>query len=864
VRPAHLDSGAASNYIRSVQLCNPVRSFPVLHPACLAAARRSPFPAFLLLALAPASLLAAAPDDNVEWNGVSHVAWQDRRPLCPVSNEPFEVRFQTYRDDLTAARVRLDDGGNVSWITASPVAPRGPYDVWSASLPATAAGAPSYVIELTDGTDVDWYSVSGMSDGMPTDGGFILDFATLGHAPLGATPATGGTVFKVWAPTRTTVHVRGEFNGWGLASPLAKTGPYFAGFVPGASNRQMYKYFFNNSVWNSDARARSLDPSNNYNARIEDPFGYTWISGDFPTPPLDQLVLYQLHVGTFAGRNDPLGSVPFPSGFDDVAARVGHLQALGVNAVLLNPINEFPGDESAGYNPVSDWAPEWIYGTPDDFKHLVDVFHQHGIAVLLDIVWNHFSFTDNYLWNYDGSQIYFDTPAVATPWGDQADFDEAEVADYFADSALLWLEEYRVDGFRMDATDYMNQPPQDAAGWALMQRLNDEVDNRFVDKATIAEQLPDDSWVTRPTSLGGAGFDSQYHDAFTDQLRQEILDSAFGSPEMWRIQNIVNGSGANLSGVQVTNYLELHDEAWPESGGQRIVKTIDTTFPHDDPYARGRVKLGQGLVMTAPGVPAILQGTEWLEDTDFGTSVAERIDWSKKTTYADVFAYFQDLIALRRDAPAFRAGSACQVVHVNEAGDVIAFQRSGPLGRAYLVVANFSGTDYASYRVGLPPLTTGGWVEVLNSQAPAYGGPGPENPGLLPREAVPSDGFAESVVLSVPRLGLVVLSDDTGALAAPVLPGDDADEPALRFANPVAAETELSFVTARPGPVRLDVVDARGRLVATLVDGTRAAGMHRVAWNGTDRGGARVAAGVYLVRLTADGATVTRKLTFLR
>ncbi|MHC4236639.1 MAG: hypothetical protein ACYSUQ_16110 [Planctomycetota bacterium] len=151
-----------------------------------------------------------------------------------------------------------------------------------------------------------------------------------------------------------------------------------------------------------------------------------------------------------------------------------------------------------------------------------------------------------------------------------------------------------------------------------MQRFNDEIDARWVDKIAIAEQLPDDSWVTRPTNLGGAGFDSQWYDAFVDNLRQEIFDAALGNPEMWRISNIINGGGTYLSNTNVANYLELHDEAWPDSGGQRMVKSIDTTFPHDDIYAKGRTKLGQGVVMFAPGIPMILQGTEWLEDTGFG------------------------------------------------------------------------------------------------------------------------------------------------------------------------------------------------------------------------------------------------------
>ncbi|MHC4067024.1 MAG: alpha-amylase family glycosyl hydrolase, partial [Planctomycetota bacterium] len=511
-----------------------------------------------LVALAP----AASADDNVEWNGATHVAWQDRRPLCPVGGEAFDVLFQTYRFDITSARVRMDDGA-VTWVDAAFDHDRGPYAVWRAALPATASSTLSYYIELTDGTDTDYLSVGGMSDGLPVDGGFVVDYGTLAHAPVGATPVTGGgTVFKVWAPTPTSAYVRGQFNSWGLGDPMTGVGDYYTAHVPNAAYRQMYKYYFQpGAVWKPDARARSLNPGDNYNSHIEDPFNYVWGDAGFETPPFEEMIIYELHVGTFAGRNDPAASGSIPATYADVAVHVDHLVELGVNVVELTPVTEFPWDFSAGYNPVSCWAAEWKYGDPDDLKAMIDVLHQNGIAVLLDIVWNHFSPTDNYLWYYDGGQVYFDNPAVDTPWGSQADFDRLDVRDYFANSALYWLEEFHFDGYRMDATDFMNM--YQGSGWGLMQRFNDEIDARWVDKIAIAEQLPDDSWVTRPTNLGGAGFDSQWYDAFVDNLRQEIFDAALGNPEMWRISNIINGGGTYLSNTNVANYLELHDEAWP-------------------------------------------------------------------------------------------------------------------------------------------------------------------------------------------------------------------------------------------------------------------------------------------------------------
>jgi 1,4-alpha-glucan branching enzyme len=817
----------------------------------------------LLPALAALTVLAAA-DNNVEWNGLSHQGGSDRRPLAPLAGETFEVRFQAYQGDLTAARVHVDDGTE-TWVTASVAGQRGPYDVWAAQIPVTVANVESYWIELTDGTDVDYLSATAITDGVPVDGGWVLNFTTLEHAPVGATPTNGGgTVFRVWAPGATTAHVRGTFNGWSLASPMTKYGEHFIRWVSNANAGAKYKYFFDSAIWKSDPRGRAMDAGDNYNTIIANPFAHTWGDGAYETPQLQELVIYQAHVGTFSGRNDPLGTPSFPGGYTDLAARVGHLVELGVNCVMLCPITEFPGDESAGYNPITAWAPEWAYGTPDEFKALVDTCHQNGIAVLLDIVWNHFSATDNYLWDFDGSQIYFDAPAVETPWGSQADFDHPEVRSYFVESAALWFDEYHIDGFRMDATDFMNMPPHGAAGWYVMQQLNDLVDHRYADKIVIAEQLPDDPWVTRPTSIAGAGFDSQYNDDFTDRLREEIFDAAVGDPEMWKIQNITNGNGQYLEKHWVTNYVELHDETWPTSGGQRMVVSIDTTFPHDDVFAAGRTKLAQGVTFTAPGVPAMLMGTEWLEDTGFGTGSGDRIDWSKKTTYAGVFQYYQDLIALRKTNSALWSDAFHQVSHVNEGGNVIAYRRANFAGEDLIVVANFSNGTYNGYRFGVP--LTGNWEEVLNSQATTYGGTGPDNSGALASEAVASDAYGNSIVAELPARSLLVFRHQTGAVDAPVVAGAGIDT-GLRAVrpNPARGERTIDFSVARTGNVVLDVVDAAGRRVARVLDGTMEAGAHTAAWNGRDGAGRPVAAGVYFARLVVEGGTMdSRKIVVLK
>ncbi len=817
------------------------------------------------LALLPAGMQAAhaaGNDGNIEWNGLSHIERLDRRPLCPVDGESFAVRFQAYRNDLSSARVRATVAGAPVVIEAAKVGTRGFYDIWSANVPATLPTAlVTYHVELQDGGDLDYLSFAGVTDGVPVGSDFVVDFATLSHAPVGATRVSGsGAVFKVWAPTSTTAHVRGAFNAWGLGTPMIKQGEHFVVRAAGVADRSEYKYFFNNLTWNMDARGRSLNAQSDRNTHIEDPLRYVWTSDSFVTPDAESLIVYQLHLGTFSGLNDPQGGVAHPSGYRAAGDRAPQLAALGINCVQLCPITEFPGDLSAGYNPITQWAAEWKYGTPDDLKYMVDRFHANGIAVTLDIVWNHFTVDSNWLWNYDGSQQYFDTPHIDTPWGAQADFDRAAVRDYFADSALLWLEEYRLDGFRMDATSYMTIGAQSAAGWSLMQRMNDEIDRRRGEAFVVAEQLPNNAATSSPTSGGGAGFDAQYHMQFRDAVRGAILAAGLGDPNMNSIRSALLGSGAAISGRKALNYFQLHDEAWPTSGGQRLVKTIDTTAPHDDQYAKGRMKLATGLLLTAPGVPALLQGDEWLESADFGTDPGNRIDWGKKTTYAGIFAYHQQLMQLRRSIAPLRASSSIYVSRVDEGANWIAFRRFDGSGQSVMVIASFANSPL-TVRVGMP--IAGGWSELVNSQAPAYMGAGPVNPGLLSTEPISWDGFNQSIEVALPAMGLLVLGP-AALVDAPSALSDRSLRLSAPWPNPASGETTLRFSLARAGAASLSVHDLAGREVASLARGVHAPGEHLVRWDGRGADGRLLAPGLYLARLVTETGVRSTRIARLR
>ncbi len=720
----------------------------------------------LALALLPLASRghAAQIDGQVDPDGLTHLPWHDRTPAVPVRSENFEVRFQSAANDLSSARVRQDVVGTPPrYFSAVRVGQRGPYDLWAAQVDGRDADRVLYQIEATDGADTDFLGQAGVGETGAPGGFFPLDFNTFEHAPPGATPATGGVAFRVLAPVAPTAFVRGEFNGFTLAHPMTRQGDEFIAFVPGAAAGDSYKYFFGaTSTWKPDAFAKQLDPGDFNNSIVVDPAAYAWGTGPFTPPPFERMVCYQLHVGTFSGLNDPQGATGSPASFADATARVDHLAELGVNVVYLNPVHEWPAAFSGGYNPTTLTAIESALGSPDALKALVDALHARGIAVILDVVYNHFDAGANFLFAYTGpsaaDNVFFDTPPADTPFGPQLDLDDPRLRQFVLDAAALMLEEYRMDGFRVDALSAFSFGPQPVASNFLLRDLNDLADARWKDKIMLGEVFGDDPFFTRPTSSGGLGFDSQYHTAFKDAVRSATFNAAFGSPNVGALASAATRSG-ELSGTRVFNYFELHDDAWPLNSNQRAVRTIDPTPPHDNEFAVSRTKLAHGMTLLAKGIPSLLMGTEWLEDNGWEF---EKIDWSQKTQYAQIFRFYSDLIRLRTSREALFADASAFAFHTNETADVFAFERAIPGGDSFVVLANFGGASYAgagSYRIGLP--RAGAWEVALQSDALEYGGFGAGTRGVVVAEPSPLHAFAQSAAFDLPARSFVLLEHRT-------------------------------------------------------------------------------------------------------
>ncbi|NQS70749.1 MAG: 1,4-alpha-glucan branching protein [Desulfobulbaceae bacterium] len=549
------------------------------------------------------------------------------------------------------------------------------------------------------------------------------------QAGMGAIPHEGGTAFRVWAPHAQQVFVMGDFNNWSKTkAPMAsEENGYWYLDITGAKPGQEYKFLIKNGemeLERIDPYARQVTNSVG-NGVIYDHASFDWQGDDFTLPPHNELIIYEMHIGSFF--TDAEGR---PGDFDAVLHKFDHLIKLGVNAVQIMPIAEFAGDYSWGYNPAHIFAVESAYGGPDEFKRFVREAHKRGLAVILDVVYNHFGPSDLDLWQFDGWQendkggIYFyNDHRSQTPWGDtRPDYGRGEVRQFIHDNALMWLEDYRVDGLRYDMTLYIRSVHGDGGeeipeGWTLMQYINDTVRERFPGRILIAEDLHDQNAVTADVEHGGAGFHSQWDAQFVHPIRAMVIAAEDAHRSMEAVRQAISFRYGDDAFHRII-YSESHDEV--ANGKARVPQEINA----DDPtgwYAQKRSTLAVGLVFTAPGIPMLFQGQEFLQGEWFRDDVP--LDWDLNDEFHSIVRLYRDLAALRLNRQGHTrglCGQHLQVFHVNDAENMIAFQRwdeHGP-GDDVVVVVNCSNTPKENYLIGLPE--EGLWKLRINTDASIY------------------------------------------------------------------------------------------------------------------------------------------------
>lgn len=585
---------------------------------------------------------------------------------------------------------------------------------------------------------------------------------------MGAIPHASGVAFRVWAPHAERVSVIGSFNGWdGEKHPLqAEENGFWYADVAEARVGDEYKFLLNTEKGNFmriDPYAREVTNTIG-NAIVHDP-SFDWQGDDFHLAPWNELVIYELHVGTFNDQVDD----DLPGKFLTVSARLGHLKKLGVNAIQIMPVGEFAGDRSWGYNPAHIFSVELTYGGPLAFKQFVQRAHQQGIAVILDVVYNHLGPSDLDLWQFDGWSendrggiYFFNDERAITPWGEtRPDYGRGEVRQYLLDNVMMWLSEYHVDGLRFDCTQYIHtidgsRDRELPEGWSLLQWINSQVSRKFPGRITIAEDLQSNRWLTKDVGAGGAGFGSQWDAMFVHPIRQAVITPQDEHRSLNAIRDAICYR-YNDDAFDRVIFSESHDEV--ANGKARVPHEISP----DDPkgwHARKRSTLAAALMFTSPGVPMLFQGQEFLEGAWFRDTVP--VDWDQRAEFHGIVRLYRDLIRLRLNRDGFArglCGQFTQVHHLNEQRKVIAFHRWDRGGPAddVVVVANFLHEPQDGYRIGFP--AAGTWKLRFNSDWQGYNDDFQDHPSCdVDAEAGDYDGLPFHAELAIGPYSVLIFS----------------------------------------------------------------------------------------------------------
>ena len=594
---------------------------------------------------------------------------------------------------------------------------------------------------------------------------------------MGAIPGAKGVTFRVWAPHAEKVYVTGTFNEWNKTStPMTRIeNGHWTAEAAQAKAGDEYRYLIHTPAdwklppfYRIDPYARKVTSSTG-NGIIYDIKAFDWGGENFKIAAGPERVIYELHIGTFNAKEKGR-----PGTFDSAIEKLSYLQELGINTVEVMPVAEFPGDFSWGYDPSHPFAVESVYGGPDAFKRFVKAAHEHGIAVIIDVVYNHFGPSDLDLWRFDGwgengkGGIYFYNDSRAhTPWGEtRPDYGRGEVRQYIRDNALMWLEECHADGLRWDMIVFIKSvdgnsgnPANDIPdGWSLMQWINTEIQQRFPGKFSIAEGMHKNAWVTKDAGAGGAGFNAQWDAGFVHHIRRALVTPEDGNRDLGAVKGAIEHRYDQDAFKRII-YTESHDET--ANGHARLPEEI---WPGkaDSWFSRKRSTLGAALVLTSPGIPMIFEGQELLEDHWFRDKVP--LDWSRVASERGILSLYRDLIALRRNRTGVTRGLSGQNIHIchfDDGAKLLAFHRWDKQGPAdsVVVVVNMMNQKRDGYVIGFP--RAGLWKTRFNSDSRHYSPDFADHPAPdVEVQAGELDGLPCSGKISIGPYTVLIFSQD--------------------------------------------------------------------------------------------------------
>jgi maltooligosyltrehalose trehalohydrolase len=594
--------------------------------------------------------------------------------------------------------------------------------------------------------------------------------------PIGAECAAGsaGVHFRVWAPKRTRVEIVLEGGSGAGATLLCKqeAGGYFRGQAPQAGTGTLYRFRLDGGPdLYPDPASRAQPAGPHGPSQVVDPSTFAWSDAAWSGVGPAGQIIYEMHVGTFT----PEGT------WAAAMAELPELASLGISILEMMPVAEFPGRFGWGYDGVNLFAPTRLYGAPDDLRRFVDRAHQLGIAVILDVVYNHFGPDGNYLSQF--SDHYFDTTHM-TDWGATINYDgesSAPVRELVVANARYWLEEFHFDGLRLDATQDIRDSSPDPIVAVLARSARAAAPGRRT--FFVAENEPQSANLVRPADRGGHGLDALWNDDFhhaahvaltghreayyTDYggTPQEFISSMKrgflyqGQHYAW--QKKTRGAPAlDLRPSQFVTYLENHDQVANSAFGERMHRKASP----------GRHRALATLLLLGPSTPMLFQGQEFASTRPFlyfadhepelanqvklgrhsflaqfpsiacadvaallapphelATFQGCKLDFAERRSHGAAYAFYRDAIGLRRRDPVFaQPGGIDGAVLSSTAFVLRAFGSSPEDGDDRLILVNL-GPDARLARAPEPllaPPEGRRWEVVFSSEDPRYGGAG--------------------------------------------------------------------------------------------------------------------------------------------
>jgi maltooligosyltrehalose trehalohydrolase len=581
--------------------------------------------------------------------------------------------------------------------------------------------------------------------------------------PIGAEIVSEGKVhFRVWAPAHKQVEVEIE-NGPTIALEQ-EAGGYFSGMTRVAAGAR-YRL-----AGRPDPASRFQPHGPHGPSQIVDPSTFVWTDEGWRGTGLEGQVLYEMHVGTFTREGT----------WEAAREELPELAASGISVIELMPIADFPGRFGWGYDGVGLFAPSWLYGEPDDLRRFVNEAHSVGVGVILDVVYNHLGPDGNYLREF--SPDYF-TSRYDNEWGDAINFDgpnSGPVREYFLTNAAYWIEEFHLDGLRLDATQQIFDASEEHILAAIARRVRKSANGRAT--LLVAENEPQHTRLVRPPEEGGYGIDALWNDDFhhsavvsltgrneayyTDHLGkpQEFVSAVkYGylfQGQRYKWQGNRRGKPTwGLRPAQFVTFIQNHDQVANSGRGDRIDKQ---TSP-------GQLRAMTALLLLAPGTPMLFQGQEFASSAPFhyfadhkpelskmiqegrgkfleqfrslarpevrccfadpgNPSTFERckLDFSERERHAPAYRLHQDLLRLRREDPVFRAQKRRGVDGAVLSSHAFVLRYFGDQGDDRLLLVNLgmdAHLDPAPEPLLAPPEGKR-WEVLWSSEDPCYGGGG--------------------------------------------------------------------------------------------------------------------------------------------